>query len=210
MRIHYSVLVAAATAATGLVNRAGAQYPFGDDHYTNVGSYSFAIPIGDTHRFTPDPSFLGLAWEGQWLVRPRTAAGLAVTFNEFYDNTRGTASFATGAVTGLQTRALMLASAMAVGRWYVHKAAYDGAYVGLGAGGQLGREYYVVGTASPFTRSAVHFVVAPELGFAHPVAEGMELVVSARYTGSSAAGNYLGGGARRFQFVTLSIGMAER
>ena len=190
------------------MTNAEAQYSVGD--YTNVGSYAFAVPLGDTHHMSPTVSLFGLAWEGQWLVRPRTAAGVAVTFNEFYDNTNGTTQFSSGAVTGLQTRALMLASVSAVGRWYVLGAAYRGAYLGLGAGAQLGREHYEIGVASPLTRSAVHFMLAPEVGAAVPVSEGMEMIVSARYTGSSAAGNYIGGGSRRFQFVTLSIGMAER
>src|SRR3954468_15312996 len=156
MRLRHWMIIAAIPAATALAKRAGAQGQY-VDKFSNVGTYSIAIPLGDTHHFTPDPSYVGLAWEGQWLVHPRTVAGIAVALNEFYDRTHGTNSFEFGSVTGLQVRELMLASTMAVGRWYIDRAAYRGIYLGLGAGAQFGREVYQIGTNVQFDRSAVHF-----------------------------------------------------
>src|SRR5438309_10420478 len=86
---------------------AHAQDPMGEPDFTNLGSYSIAIPIGDTHQFTPGVSWFGAAWEGQWLVHPRTVAGAAVTINDFYDVTHGTTNFTAGSATGLQSRDLL-------------------------------------------------------------------------------------------------------
>jgi hypothetical protein len=39
--------------------------------------------------------------------------------------------------------------------------------------------------------------------------EGVDLVLAARYSAPTSAGNYLGGGSRRFGFLTFVFGLAE-
>src|SRR3954464_11988518 len=107
-----AVGMAAVAVATLLPSAARAQDPMGEPDFTNLGSYSIAIPIGDTHRFTPGVSWFGAAWEGQWLMRPRTVAGASVTINDFYDVTHGTTNFSSGSATGLQSRDLLVVSAL--------------------------------------------------------------------------------------------------
>src|SRR4051812_37470686 len=114
MRISSYVIIGATTLASiARTDRAGAQYPIAtpepvrEENFTNLGSYSIAMPMGDTHRFTNGMSWLGIGWEGQWRVRARTVAGASLTLNHFYDETRGTTNFGSGAVTGFQHRDLL-------------------------------------------------------------------------------------------------------
>ena len=82
-------------------------------------------------------------------------------------------------------------------------------YVGLGAGGQWAQQYYQLGVNSQLSRNGFHWVVAPEIGVAKQVMEGTELVIGLRYTAPTAAGDYVGGGARKFSFLSLSFALAE-
>jgi hypothetical protein len=216
MRTSSCIIVTATVLATAArADRANAQYPVGtpepvrEENFTNLGSYSIAVPIGDAHRFTNGMSWLGIGWEGQWRVRTRTVAGASLTLNHFYDETRGTTNFGSGSVTGFQHRDLLLAGAMATGRWFLDRAAGHGAYVGLGAGGQWVQQYYQLGVNSQLSRSGFHWVLAPEIGVAKRVMDGTELVIGLRYTAPAAAGDYVGGGARKFSFLSLSFALAE-
>jgi opacity protein-like surface antigen len=209
------IIAATALAAAARPDRARAQYPIGtpepprEENFTNLGSYAIAVPIGDTRRFTNGMSWLGIGWEGQWRVRSRTVAGASLTLNHFYDETRGTTNFGTGSVTGFQHRDLLLAGAMATGRWYLDRMAGHGPYIGLGAGGQWAQQYYQLGVNSQLSRSAFHLALAPEFGVAKQVMDGIDLMIGLRYTASAAAGDYVGGGARKFNFLSLSFALAE-
>src|SRR6185503_4095089 len=130
--------IAAAVSAI-LGSRAAAQNPQTSSEgpsFTSIGTYAIAFPVGDTHRFVPNVSWFGAGWEGQWLVRPYTAAGAAITVNDFFDATHGTTTFPSGAATGFQNRELLVVTVMGTGRWNPHHLLGRGGWLGLGAGGE--------------------------------------------------------------------------
>src|SRR5437764_6495746 len=65
--------------------------------FMNVGSYAIAIPIGNTSNFVPNMSWFGANWEGQWRYKPKTSLGVTVGLQDFFDQTRGTTTFPSGA-----------------------------------------------------------------------------------------------------------------
>jgi len=178
--------------------------------FINVGSYAIAFPLGDTRDFVRNVSWFVANWEGQWRYKPKTSVGVSLGLQDFFDQTRGTTTFSSGAVTGQQSRELLLGTVMGIGRYYPGPTLGRGFYAGLGAGGQFAQQYYQLGVTNPIGRSAFHFAIAPEVGVVTPIMEGLDAVFTARFTATTAAGNYLGGGARSFKFITLGIGMAER
>ncbi|HEX4682992.1 MAG TPA: hypothetical protein VH277_09800, partial [Gemmatimonadaceae bacterium] len=117
--------------------------------------------------------------------------------------------FPQGAATGLQNRDLLLVSGTGTIHHYLGKTTGRGAFVGVGAGGEYVQQYYQLGVNSQFTRTGFHFILAPEAGYTTPVMEGVDLVLAARYSAPTSAGNYLGGGSRRFGFLTFVFGLAE-
>ena len=201
-----TAFAAGLTAGVGRTSRAQDV----DPPFINVGSYAIAFPLGDTHNFVPNVSWFGANWEGQWRYKPKTTVGVTLGLQDFFDQTRGTTNFSSGAVTGQQSRELLLGTLMGIGRYYPGPTLGRGPYVGLGAGGQFAQQYYQLGVTNPIGRSAFHFAIAPEIGVVTPIMEGLDAVFTARFTATTAAGNYLGGGARNFKFITLGFGMAER
>ena len=181
-----------------------------EPEFINVGSYAIAFPLGDTHDFVPNTSWFGANWEGQWRYKPKTSVGVSLGLQDFFNQSRGTTTFSSGAVTGQQSRELLLGTIMGIGRYYPGPTLGRGFYLGMGAGGQFAQQYYQLGVTNPIGRSAFHFAIAPELGVVTPIMEDLDVVFTARLTATTAAGNYLGGGARNFKFITLGVGMAER
>jgi hypothetical protein len=179
------------------------------DGFTAVTSYTLSLPLGDTRRFVTMPSWLGMNWEGAWMLNPHTSAGLAFGVHDFNNASTGTTNFPSGSATGQQLRDLLVTTLMGTGRWYPVAGRSHRPYVGLGAGLVHADEMYTLGF-SQTSRSAWHFAVAPEAGWVFPLIEGIEALVAARYTSPAPAGQYIGGGQRRFPFATLSFGLIER
>lgn len=206
---HVALGVAVAIASLGVsIDPARAQDA--EPPFINVGSYAIAFPLGDTHNFVPNVSWFGANWEGQWRYKPKTSVGVSLGLQDFFDQTRGTTTFSSGAVTGQQSRELLLGTVMGIGRYYPGPTLGRGFYAGLGAGGQFAQQYYQLGVTNPIGRSAFHLAIAPEVGVVTPIMEGLDAVFIARFTATTSNGNYLGGGARNFKFITLGVGMAER
>jgi hypothetical protein len=207
--LHRLSVAAALIVLAGGARRARAQDP-AEGQFTSIGTYAVSIPIGDTHRFVPVMSWFGVGWEGQWALRPRTNWGGSATINDFFDATDGTRTFPQGAATGLQNLDLLMVSAMGNIHHFVGKSSSHGPFIGLGAGIQYAQQYYQVGINSQFSRSAWHFVVAPDAGFTSHVMDGVDFVFSARLVSPTSTGDYLGGGSRSFRFIAFSFGLAER
>lgn len=179
------------------------------DSFSAVTSYTFSVPLGDTRHFVTMPSWLGMNWEGAWMLNPHASGGLAFGVHDFNDASSGTTDFPSGSATGEQMRDLLVTTLMGTGRWYPLGDGVHRPYIGLGAGVVYSDEVYTLGF-SQTSRSAWHLAVAPEAGWIFPMIEGIEAVVTARYTSPASNGQYIGGGPRRFPFATISIGLIER
>ena len=83
-----------------------------EPEFINVGSYAIAFPLGDTHDFVPNMSWFGANWEGQWRYKPKTSVGVSLGLQDFFNQSRGTTTFSSGAVTGQQSRELLLGTIM--------------------------------------------------------------------------------------------------
>ena len=83
-------------------------------------------------------------------------------------------------------------------------------YAGGGVGGGHVDQDFSLGTQQ-LSRGAWHLVVAPEIGA--EVRGGPDRlfvgVFSLRYNAPIASGDYLGGGSRKFQYLTLRVGIGE-
>ena len=202
-----AVVVAVAVSAA---TPASAQNP-APDSYINIGTYTIGIPVGDTHRFINAPvGWFGVAWEGQWPFRSHLAKGLSFSLQDFSDSKAGTTTFPSGAITGHQNSELLMMALMGTVRWYPGIRWGHGLYLGMGAGGEFDQQYYTVGFSRQMVRSGVHLLIAPDIGVITRVMGDIDMVINARFMVPSSAGSYLGGGPRSFQFVALSVGIAER
>jgi hypothetical protein len=181
-----------------------------EGRFTNLATYGISFPVGDTHRYVPNTSWMSIGWEHQWGFTNHLAGSVGVALYDFYDRSDGTINFASGAATGEQQRDLLVTTLMGTGRWFAGRPGSKTPFVGLSAGGSYSQQSYQLGVTSGLTRSAFHLALAPEAGFVFPVFELVDAVVSARYTMQTPSGRYLGGGTRNFPFMTLNIGFAER
>jgi hypothetical protein len=179
------------------------------DDFIAVTSYTFSVPLGDTRRFVTMPSWLGMNWEGAWMLTEHASAGLAFGVHDFNDASTGTTNFPSGSATGQQMRDLLVTTFMGTGRWYPLADRTHRPYIGLGAGVVYSDEMYTLGFTQT-SRSAWHLAVAPEAGWIFPMIEGIEAMLTARFTSPVSTGEYIGGGPRRFPFATISIGLIER
>jgi hypothetical protein len=204
------IMTAAALLSAGTAGAQDETTPYYDPtpQYTNVASYSISVPFGDTRSFISTPSWLGINWEGQWTVGQKTVAGVGVGFHDFFDRSSGTTHFDNGAATGEKLRDLLVASVMGIGRWYPAGVG-RGMHLGLGLGGIFVQQTYRLGVIPQLVHHGFHVAVAPEAGMAIRLFDGVDVVTSARYTLPGNAGPYLANQSRRFQYLTLSIGLAE-
>jgi hypothetical protein len=203
------------TATAGLVIACralavAAQSPEPAPSFTSLATYAISFPLGDTRRFVATPSWAGAGWEGLWALSANLSAGFAVGMHDFYDHSFSTENFLSGSATGDQLRDLVLTTLMATVRWCPVGQRAVRPFVGVGSGGLYAQQYYQLQPSSPFSRAALHFVVAPEAGAEIHVIDGVDADAGLRYTTPRTGGSYLGGGARSFRYVTLSVGIAER
>jgi len=199
------LLAAAVCGATELP----AQQLTHDRAFGSVSSYLISIPMGNTRQFIGDPSWLGLSWEGLWPYRGNMVVGAQLGVHDFYDTTDGTVNFDWGAATGHQFRDLTLASVLGTARWYGSGTIGRGMYGGLGAGFLYSHQSYQLGVIPQIDRSALHLAISPEAGFGVPIFDGVDAVLSVKYTLPTWGGNYLDGGSKSFQFLTVGLGLAE-
>lgn len=199
-----SAVVVAIVTSAGTPARA--QEP---DSYINIGTYTIAVPVGDTRRFVPPLGWFGMGWDGQWPFRAGLSKGLSFSLQDFADTRGGTTNFPSGAVTGDQTSQILMMTLMGNVRWYPGERWGHGLYLGLGAGPEFDQQYYNVGLNQQLSRYGIHVAIAPDVGVITQIV-GIDMVFNARFLAPNSAGSYLGGGPRSFQYVAFSIGIAER
>lgn len=196
------LILALATAQA----RAQGEYDYG---FSTLTTWAVSVPIGDTKRFVPSASWTGITWEMRW-NQTQTATGIELGIHDFYEQSTGTTTFGSGAATGTQFRDLLVTSLMGTARWFPMGAAGRGPSIGVAGGGVYMQQAYQLGIRSQLIRSGVQLAVAPEVAMAVPIFPDISAVVSARYTLPTNAGGYLGGGSRRFRYLTFSVGLSER
>ena len=204
-------LLVALTIAPLTAQRVGAQPSLAEpSNFMSLTTFELSLPLGDTRRYMTGGLGPGLGWEGRWTVNAHSSAGVSLSVAGFSRHTEHTIDFPSGAATGDQLRQLMPAQLLAVG--YVYPYQQNGVrwYAGGGVGGGHTDQDFSLGTQQ-LSRGAWHLVVAPEIGA--EVRGGPDHlfvgVFSLRYNAPIAAGDYLGGGSRRFRYLTLRIGIGE-
>ena len=206
-RLWRSLLVTAAALGTlWPIERAAAQ------EYLGGLNYSVGIPTGDTKTFTNNESWLGLAFEGQWIVRPNASAGITLGWNEFYERTgERPLVLENGTITGQQYRHLNVFPMLVTGRMYLNRDQRidmsQSAYLGLSGGGYYVRQMFSMGT-SQLTTDGWLFGLAPEVGVLFPLSMGNLGTINARYHIPMNSSEFLGGDVK-FQYWTISIGVAH-
>lgn len=189
---------------------AGASTLSAQDSFVSVTTYELSAPVGDTRRFIPAASWVGLSWEGRWTVARHVSTGVLLGLNEFSHRSNGTMNFPSGAATGEQLRYLLSTQVLATSYVYPFAGERHRWYVGGGVGATRVIQGFELGTRQ-IANSAWHVVVAPEVGAEVRSPGGAFVgVVGVRFNAPLATGDYLGGGARSFQHVTLRLGIGER
>ena len=179
-------------------------------NFMSLTTFDVSVPLGDTKRYVTGGLGPGLGWEGRWAVNGYSSAGVSVSVVGFSRHTQQTIDFPSGAATGDQLRQLMPANLLATGYLYPYQRNGVRWYAGGGVGGGHIDQAFSLGTQQ-LSRGAWHLVVAPEIGA--EVRAGPDHlfvgVFSLRYNVPVAAGDYLGGGSRKFQYLTLRVGIGE-
>jgi len=179
-------------------------------NFMSLTTFELSMPLGDTKKYVTGGLGPGLGWEGRWTVNAHSSAGVSLSVAGFSRHTDATIDFPSGAATGDQLRQLMPAQLLATG--YVYPFQKNGVrwYAGGGVGGGHVDQDFSLGTQQ-LSRGAWHLVVAPEIGA--EVRGGPDRlfvgVFSLRYNAPIASGDYLGGGSRKFQYLTLRVGIGE-
>ena len=176
--------------------------------FSSQTSYALSIPTRDTRQFITTPSWVGITWEGVWRLHPRTGVGVAFGVHDFSESMSGTSNFTWGAATGQQSRNLLVGTIMATSRWYPMPERISRLHLGLDGGIVVSEERYTL-AASQDVRSAYHLAFAPEAGWQFHLVDGVDGMVSTRYTIPVRNGAYIGG-AQSFPYATLSFGVIER
>jgi len=205
------LLLAQLPLALGIVLRAEAQVSLAEpSNFMSLTTFELSAPLGDTKRYVTGGLGPGLGWEGRWTVNAHSSAGVALNVTGFSRHTENTIDFPSGAATGDQLRQLMPAQLLATGYVYPYQRNGVRWYAGGGVGTAHVDQDFSLGTQQ-LSRGAWHFVVAPEIGA--EVRGGPDRlfvgVFALRYNAQTAAGDYLGGGSRRFQYLTLRVGIGE-
>jgi len=177
--------------------------------FMSLTTLELSTPVGDTKNYTSVGIGPGLGWEGRWVMRQHTSAGVSLTIGQLSERENGTMELPSGAVTGDMLRQLVSQQILATGYYYPSRFGKVRFYAGGGLGAASIDQDFNLGLQQ-LSRSAWHLVVAPEIGAELRGGDGyMVGIVSLRFNASNAAGNYLGGGARRFQNLTLRLGIGE-
>ena len=198
------------TVRAGAQSGADARSLMAPSNFMSLTTFELSAPLGDTKRYMTGGVGPGLGWEGRWAVKSRASAGVSLTVGGFSHHTESTINFPSGAATGDQLRQLMPAQLLAVGYLYPYQRGGVRWYAGGGVGGGHVDQDFNLGTHQ-LSSGAWHVLFAPEIGAevrggANHLFVG---VFSLRYNAPFAAGDYLGGGSRKFQYLTLRIGIGE-
>lgn len=207
MSRNLSVAMLAAHAALG--GTAMAQETYASDNFASVATFTISVPFGDARRYVSSPSWLGINWEGQWTVQKSLVIGALLGMHDFFEHDDETVEFPSGAATGDQARELTMATMLATTRWYPGGMRWRGIMLGLGAGTIWVRESFQLGVFDPILNSAFHLAVVPEAAVTIPIFEGVQGMVGVRYSLTGPAGSYLGGGDRRYHFLTFTFSVME-
>ena len=196
---------------TGLIVQIAGTHPLSaQGGFLGLTTLELSTPVGDTKNFIDAMAGAGLGWEGRWTVSSRASAGVAIAFGEFSQHESGTMEFPSGAVTGDLLRQLFTQQLLATGYIYPVRMRQVRLYAGGGAGVSQIDQNLNLGTQL-ISRSAWHAVLAPEVGAEIRSHDGFLVgVVSVRFNAAMAAGDYVGGGSRRFQYFTLRLGFGEQ
>ena len=178
--------------------------------YLSALEYSVAVPLGDTQNFMGGTSWSGAMWEGRWMDHPHTSIGAVLGFNEFYHRQSGTFDFPHGAATGDQYRHLLTIPILFTGHWYFDSN-YDDPrwYIGGGAGFQYTEQLFQYGIDQR-RRTNWNVALVPEVGLAFSAWYATGGIISLRYHLPSESSGFLGNTQRRFQYVSLSVGLGYR
>jgi len=202
-------LVVAALGAVAVmapIERASAQA-----EYIGSLSYNLGIPTGDTKEFTDNESWLGLTFEGNFMIRPNASAGIVIGWNEFHERTVDELVLNNGSISGGQYRHLNVFPLLVTGKYYFNgESSVTSAmtpFVGAGVGTYYVRQLFDIGTTE-FTEDTWLFGVAPEIGVLFPLRSGTIGTLSARYNLPFSSSGFIGSESRSMQFFTIGLGIA--
>jgi hypothetical protein len=192
-----------ALGATALpVASAQAQY-YGNFHW------NYAVPMGDSKRFTDNGSWLSFAMEGRRVVSPNVTVGFYAGYTEFWDATIDFLQTGNAALTGDQYRDLIELPLMVTAHYYPGSGAAGTVrpFLGLGVGTYWVQQYLEIGT-SALRADHWHFGMMPQVGVAVPVRVLTYATLTATYHYAFSNGNYIGGQDLTPRYWDFGIGFA--
>lgn len=193
----------AALLLAAAAHESTAQIPKG--HYGGWG-YEWSMPMGDLSNYVSNDSWVGFNIQGRRFVREGFAVGGFIGYTSFYENTTDVIDLPQGALSGDQYRHLGVVPIM-VGA-YKHFGS-RGLYLGVNAGAYYFYQMMDIGIFSLATNEWL-FGVAPEAGFVLGVRGRTALALQVKYHYPVSGGEFLSGGARSFQYLSVGLGMFGR
>ena len=181
--------------------------PASGQEYIGLLSYSYAVPTGDTHNFIDNDSWIGFNFEGRWLFDQKSSVGILLGWQEFYHKVNTDINFNSGTVSGTQYRHMHIFPMMLTGHWYGGIPGGKRPFIGGGLGTTYVRQLFDIGLQEA-TEDHWHFALAGDAGIAWPLQSGSAAVLSLRYTYPFNAGDYVGGGSRAWQYLSINLGVA--
>ncbi|HXY29445.1 MAG TPA: hypothetical protein VEI06_01955 [Gemmatimonadaceae bacterium] len=169
-------------------------------------AYSTGLPTGNTKSYIDNFSWVGASFEGRRLSSSHFSIGLQVSWNEFYHKESGTFTLPNGAITGTQYRNINSFSGGATVHLYGGSPGHARIYAGTGINAYYMKQLLDVGLYSSHANNW-HFGFSPQVGILLPSSATRYLHLSVTYNYPLSGGNYLGGGARSFQYWTFSLGV---
>lgn len=199
MRIRPLIVAIALLALPGVMAAQGRSKWFGLN-------WSMASPLQNSKEFVSDYSFRGLGLEWRQL-RGTTSFGLSLGWNAMNQEKFATTSQAEADLTGYQFRYINAYSILLAAHKYLGQSGSARPFLGVKAGTYYIDQRVDVGLWR-FTENNWHVGVAPELGFAIPMAGNLEyesFYAAVRYNYALAAGN-----TRYQSWLAVDVGFAVR
>lgn len=169
-----------------------------EDRFISLSSYAISVPFGDTRNYVTRPSWVGVSWDGHWMMTRKTSAGMTFGVHDFRSSAPDTTPLLSGFAAGNRRRDLLVGALMASARWYPRGLDVIGPYFGAGAGGTFAQQSDEVGDEFVIRHTGFSFLASPEGGLVIPVTQGIAAIIGLRYAWS------------RNPYATISFGFSER
>jgi len=173
-------------------------------------TYSWSMPMDQTKEYTDNDSWIGFSFESKWSTGDKSAVGIYLGWNEFYNRTTETLELKNGTIFGTQYRDYNVFPLLLTGTLYT--ADPDAAkrmYISVGAGAYYTHQTFDIGL-STVTSDIWQFGVSPEIGVQLNSFRGSTVQISARYHYALESEDYVQKDPQTMQYLSVGVGFFSK